>query len=274
MYHLITPVGATGGGQPTEIAGLRPGRPVALAPGMTRHRLARKPAARTLQSLLDESAVRLPLERSLGLARGVVQAVASLHAAGTLLEGLSPAGVELRDDGGVTVRGGSSTSRAPELLAGRAPTVASDIYAVGAVLFQLLTGLSLAQARGRSAVPRPGAVPAPSRFNPSLPDAFDALLPRMLASHPEDRPDSLRLVLAKLDAGLAELGLAPAPAHLTPPPFRAPPPALRRAPALDDAEDDGDLDGERAAPPSARVEAAWLLAAVGFSVMALAVALQ
>jgi len=245
---------------------------------MTRRRLARKPVARTLQTLHDESTGRLPLEAALRLARGVVKALAATHAAGSLVAGLSPASIELRDDGGVTVRGGGAAVHAPELIAGRAPTIASDVYAAGAVLFQLLTGLTLAQARGRSAVPRLHVVPAPSRFNASLPDVFDSLLPQMLASHPEDRPASLRLVLAKLDEGLEELGLEAPPERTelvaVPPPFRPQP--ARRAPVLiDDAEDevldDDELEG-RVAEPST-LDAAWLFAAVGFSVMALVMVL-
>lgn len=239
---------------------------------MTRRRLAPKPAVRTLQTLLADSTGRLPLRRALRLARGVVKAVAASHAAGALLPGLSPASIELAGDGGVAVRAGSAALHAPELIAGRAPTVASDAYAVGAVLFQLFTGLTLAQARARSPVPRLHAVPAPSRFNPSLPDAVDALLPRLLAAHPEDRPASLRLVLAKLDEGLEELGLGAPPERtlLT----AVPPQPARCAPAAaaEDAEDEADADEPEVSAP-AKVEAAWLVAAVGFSAMALAVVL-
>lgn len=87
-------------------------------------------------------------------------------------------------------RGGSPAYMAPEQMRGAPADVRADLYAAGAVLYQLLTGARpfeggafdiVAQAQGRR---RP---PSPSARLPGLGDHFDALLARALARDPARR---------------------------------------------------------------------------------------
>jgi hypothetical protein len=80
---------------------------------------------------------------------------------------------------------------APELVDGGGATVASDVYALGCVLFQMLTGSVPFPADGLVAKlnARVGAdPPAPSALRPELPRGFDAVLARALARDPARRP--------------------------------------------------------------------------------------
>jgi Protein kinase domain len=80
---------------------------------------------------------------------------------------------------------------APELVDGGAATVASDVYALGCVLFQMLTGSVPFPADGLVAKLNARVQadpPAPSALRPDLPRGFDAVLARALARDPARRP--------------------------------------------------------------------------------------
>lgn len=80
---------------------------------------------------------------------------------------------------------------APEQALGREATPASDIWAAGAVLFELLTGRAVdhggvapAELLRRRASE---SVPPPSSLDPSVPQALDDIVARACAPHPADR---------------------------------------------------------------------------------------
>ncbi|MBF6170496.1 serine/threonine-protein kinase [Nocardia blacklockiae] len=77
---------------------------------------------------------------------------------------------------------------APEQRAGEPVDHRADIYALGCVLYRLLTGIA----------PEPGAaVPRPSRANPWVPAAMDEVVARATAARPEQRyPDGRALAAA------------------------------------------------------------------------------
>jgi len=93
---------------------------------------------------------------------------------------------------------------APEQLEGKAHTPASDIYAFGVVLFEMLTGQLPFESGSSPAVNALDRLqkraPAPSSINPSIPSAFDAVVARCLRRLPEDRFQTAQEVLAALDA--------------------------------------------------------------------------
>jgi serine/threonine-protein kinase len=114
---------------------------------------------------------------------------------------------------------GTPEYMAPELVvAGHPPDVRSDIYAVGAMLYKLLTGNP--PFRGRDALDtlyqhRNSPVVPPSEAAPELdiPAEADAILVRALAKSPDDRyataDDMSRAIRASL--GLMRSGMAPRP---------------------------------------------------------------
>jgi serine/threonine protein kinase len=81
---------------------------------------------------------------------------------------------------------------APELLGGTNPDCRADIYALGAVLYELLT----------LAAPPTGDLTTqaelPSKLRSDVPPRLDALIFSMLAADPEDRPKNAEAVLEEL----------------------------------------------------------------------------
>jgi serine/threonine-protein kinase len=84
---------------------------------------------------------------------------------------------------------GTLAYMSPEQREGRPATPASDLYAVGAVLFECLCGV----------VFREGA-PLPSQAEPALDARHDAILQKLLAREASDRPASATDALALLDS--------------------------------------------------------------------------
>jgi serine/threonine protein kinase len=92
----------------------------------------------------------------------------------------------------------------PERTSGGAASVdvRSDIYGLGATVYALLTGRPPCD--GNSLVEtiikiRQAEPVAPKKAQPSLPDRFEALVLKMLAKNPEDRPQTAAAVLAELE---------------------------------------------------------------------------
>jgi outer membrane protein assembly factor BamB len=149
----------------------------------------------------------------LPVAQGVAEALDYAHARGVVHGGLEATAVLRRADGTVVVaefglarlvwlappgrRAALLAGRfalAPEQLAGEPATTRSDVWAYGALLYELLTGHPPAPAA-------PGAPPfPPSAFVGGLPAAVDDALRAALAERPEDRPGAAGAVLRAIVA--------------------------------------------------------------------------
>jgi YVTN family beta-propeller protein len=119
--------------------------------------------------------------------------------------GLTTLSSELGDAGAFT---GTAAYAAPELVTGGKVDARSDVYALGCVLFECLTGEP--PYRGDSVmgvlwghVNDP--VPSAAERNHALPEAVDAILRKALAKDPAKRPPSCR---ALVESARAALGLA------------------------------------------------------------------
>jgi eukaryotic-like serine/threonine-protein kinase len=156
----------------------------------------------------------------------VCRALAAVHAAGLVHRDVKAQNV-MRESGGRLVlmdfgAGGTPVYLAPELLAGGAPTVASDVYAVGVLLYHLVTAdfpvygtnvLELMRAHGR------GERHHLAEKRPELPEAFVAAVERAVHTDPAQRFASMRLMQEALASLAAPAAVAsPTTSHTQAPP--------------------------------------------------------
>jgi serine/threonine-protein kinase len=114
-------------------------------------------------------------------------------------------------------RAGTPYYTAPEIWRGEPASPASDIYALGATYFQLLTGRPPFRGADLAAVEAAhlkGPIPDPREIVPGLPASCAALVRRALAKAPQDRHPSAqvllwegRRVLVELEARVGASGL-------------------------------------------------------------------
>ncbi|MEV7182771.1 protein kinase [Kitasatospora sp. NPDC093102] len=164
---------------------------------------------RSLAALLAEQRT-LPVERAVGIAAAVCEALSVAHAAGLVHRDIKPGNIMITDDGGVKVvdfgiaRAGSSSNLtqtasvlgtaaylSPEQATASALDGRTDLYAVGCVLTEMLTGATPFTAETPVAIAFKHVSeqpPAPSARRPGLPPALDAAVLRLLAKNPADRP--------------------------------------------------------------------------------------
>jgi serine/threonine-protein kinase len=161
------------------------------------------------RTLFDVLRVEGPLApaRAAGIGAHVAEALAHAHARGVVHRDVAPGNVMVRTDGTVKVldfgiaravqgsgHGGSVTAQgtlayaAPEVLAGERSDQRVDVYGLGAVLYELLTGrppFTGDDVAARLDVVRP---PAPSAVDPSVSAGIDETVLRCLDRDPAARP--------------------------------------------------------------------------------------
>ena len=173
-----------------------------------------------LQTLLDRGG-RLPMGQALRVGVEAAMALQVAHDHGIVHRDVKPGNILIdragavrvadfgiaraAGDGAATTAGliiGSPQYVSPEQVAGEPITPASDIYSLGVVLYELLTGgrpfegptpAVIALQRLREA-PRP-----PSTIDPQIPDELDAIVMRAMARDPEDRYGSAADLAADLE---------------------------------------------------------------------------
>ncbi|HEV8375081.1 MAG TPA: serine/threonine-protein kinase [Candidatus Polarisedimenticolia bacterium] len=201
---------------------------------------------KSLDALLREEA-RIPPARAADLIRQAAAGLKAAAARGVIHRDIKPSNLVLTREGavkvtdfglakmvvadsGLTLTGevlGSPNYLAPEQASGAPADLRSDIYSLGATLYELLTGRP----------PYDGPTPvsiilkhireplrSPRQFRSDLPLPLVTLTQRMLAKRPEDRPRDYDALLRELDRLLAPIGTtartsgpgAPPPAQAAP----------------------------------------------------------
>jgi serine/threonine-protein kinase len=183
----------------------------------------------TLESVLAAGA--LPPRRALVIARRIVAALAPAHVRGVIHRDLKPSNVFLEPedhvkigdfgaakvmsplpDSTATQHGvvlGTPYYMSPEQARGQATDERTDLYALGCILFRMLSGrppyegetvMDIVSAHMTHPVPR-----VESPFGP-LPESVAALVARAMAKRAEDRPQSATEMGFDLDRALPSLG--------------------------------------------------------------------
>jgi tRNA A-37 threonylcarbamoyl transferase component Bud32 len=184
----------------------------------------------TLRSLIKPEGI--PLERAADLIKQVGRALAAAHDKGIFHRDLKPENIMLQSYGGdeeqvkiidfgiaklkdsivapSTVTGataGTVSYMAPEQLSGRPVSAAMDIYAMGAIAYELVTGrkpFNPETGFELLEMQRAGVRVKPSDLRPSLPDDACRLILRALSFDPKDRFQNARELGDALARELAE----------------------------------------------------------------------
>lgn len=175
-----------------------------------------------LEELLAER--DLSLASILIVANDVAAAIAVARQSGIVHGDIKPGNVlitregrvKLTDFGLAAPQGDSATAQgslsciSPEQLLGKPRDVRSDLFALGCLLYRLLTGRHPFQGRqglNSEALLRGAAPPLPAVLadGTALPNGLGALVERLLAADPEQRPGNTHAVRHQLQAIAAEL---------------------------------------------------------------------
>ncbi len=163
-------------------------------------------------TLRDKLGKPLPYNESARLLEPIADALAYAHAHGIIHRDVKPSNILISESGkpmlsdfgiakllvsdkasGLTTTGtgmGTPEYMAPEQVRGKAVDGHADIYSLGVVYYEMITGRTpyegdtpMAVAAAQAADP----LPPPGKFVPDLPPAVEAILLKALAKQPEDR---------------------------------------------------------------------------------------
>jgi serine/threonine-protein kinase len=257
---------------------------------------------------LDRILADGPIEiaRALGIARQIASALSETHAADVVHRDLKPTNIMWRRDRngddritlvdfGIAVckPGNADATRltsggligtphymSPEQAHGEVVDARADLYALGCLLYELLTGTPPFEGSGFEVLlahlGRPA--PKPSDKNPGVSEGIDRLVVGLMAKKPEDRVPSADAAVAMLDDALDALEdqATPDSPPVPPRPRRKTAKTMRDRPLVRPAPTDHVAGAERADDHTAKIpsRARWLafgamgalaLAAAGFA---------
>lgn len=192
----------------------------------------------TLDGAIRQSGA-LSADRAVGIMAPALDGIAHAHSVGILHRDLKPANIMLPNSGGVKVMDfgiarllsaarmtrtgglvGTLEYVAPERVRGQEADLRSDLYSMGIVLYEMLSGRVPFQSDTEYDLMRAQLEQAPptlASLGVSVPPALEAALNRVLAKNPEERFGSAEEFRAAL-LGVPAPVLAPKPTRLAGPP--------------------------------------------------------
>lgn len=164
----------------------------------------------------------LPVPRALAIAAQVAEGLAYAHERGVVHRDIKPANIMVPESGAVKITDfgiarmrssnvqtqtgmmmGSPKYMSPEQVIGKRADHRADIFSLGVILYEMLTGAAPFTGESVNAVMYQivnFVPPSPSAINPAAPSALDAIVARMLAKALEERFQSA----AEIARGLRE----------------------------------------------------------------------
>jgi serine/threonine protein kinase len=180
----------------------------------------------------------LPVARAVEIAAQVAEGLAYAHQHGVVHRDVKPANImilhsgpakitdfgiarmrtaEVRTQTGVVL--GSPRYMSPEQVAGKRAEPRSDIFSLGVIFYEMLTGkpaftgddITSVMYQILNVVP-----PAPSTINPGVPQVVDFIVAKALAKTPEDRYQDAAELARDLHESAKSVPAGPAPASMRP----------------------------------------------------------
>jgi eukaryotic-like serine/threonine-protein kinase len=165
------------------------------------------PGGTLKRRIISEGA--LPARTAVAVALQIAEALQAAHEHGVIHRDIKPHNILITDSGHVQVADfgiaraaktttisdhgdivGTAHYISPEQAMGEPVSPASDLYSLGVVLYEMLTGRVPFEVESLSDLPAAhagGAPPHPRALNPNIPEGTDALVMRLLCKDPEDR---------------------------------------------------------------------------------------
>lgn len=190
----------------------------------------------TLRELLLEGP--LPIQRTVAIGFQLAEALSTAHQHGIVHRDLKPANIIVTPGGAIKILdfgiakligeetatttrriAGSAAYMSPEQVRGDTIDHRSDLFSLGVVLFEMVTGKRPFQADHEAALfysiantdPSP-----PTALRPDLPKALEKVILGLLGKDPSRRPQAASAVLAELERISSELNLRLSPPHRQP----------------------------------------------------------
>jgi serine/threonine protein kinase len=190
----------------------------------------RKSRMYLVMELIDGSSLRavmqregkMPEERALGIARQICDALIYMHKHGVVHRDLKPENMLFANDGtlkildfgiamdeaarrltwaGLSTQIGTPDYMAPEQIGGRRGDVRTDLYALGAILYEMLTAqlpYSVPNAQAMMRAKTTSDPDPPTRHRPDLSPGLEEIVMHALARSPRDRYKSAEEMLEDL----------------------------------------------------------------------------
>jgi serine/threonine-protein kinase len=160
----------------------------------------------------------LSIARAIRIFDDIASALAYAHEEKIVHRGVRPSNITILPSGAAKIADfgigqiGEAAQRykSPEQVRGGPVDHRSDIFSLGVVFYEMLTGRSPFDGKAEPALP--------SKVNPLVPAALDEIVSRMLVRQPDQRVANLRLVLRDLQRLEDGLGLRPAAPPVEPKP--------------------------------------------------------